>query len=179
MTYQIPQKLQYKEKIMFGLTFKQLAYLFVFSFISIVFFKAIGGFYIKYTLIMLSSGLAIGFIFLDFETHIKNYVVFFQFQKVKYGDPKLEKLIGIKEIKDDLIITSKDKKIAILKINPLNFSLKTKPERDAIILSFQKFINSLDFPTQILMNTESIELDDYLNSLKTRLCPEFKNKTEK
>jgi hypothetical protein len=31
MAYEIPQQLEYKEKIMFGLNFKQLAYLFVFA----------------------------------------------------------------------------------------------------------------------------------------------------
>jgi type IV secretory pathway VirB4 component len=35
--------------------------------------------------------------------------------------------------------------------------------------SFQKFLNSLDFPTQIMMNTESINLDDYLHSLQSKL----------
>ena len=169
MTYQIPQQLQYKEKIMFGLDFKQLAYAFAFVLICVIFFKTIGSFYIKYTLIMFSSAIGVGFIFLNLETQIKNYVTFFKFQKVKSNDPKMNNLIGVKDITDDLIITSKDKKVAILKVTPINFSLKTKEEKEAIIYSFQKFLNSLDFPTQILMNTESIDLDEYLDSLKNRL----------
>ena len=48
MTYQIPQQLQYKEKIMFGLDFKQLAYAFVFGLICVILFKTVGSFYIKY-----------------------------------------------------------------------------------------------------------------------------------
>jgi type IV secretory pathway VirB4 component len=169
MTYQIPQQLQYKEKIMFGLDFKQLAYAFVFGLISVIFFKTIGNFYIKYTLIMFSSGLGMGFIFLNLEKHIKNYVVFFKFQRVEKGNPKLGALIGIKGIENDVIIDSKGKKIAVLKVQPLNYSLKTNVEKETIIYSFQKFLNSLDFPTQILMNTESINLDDYLSSLEKRL----------
>jgi type IV secretory pathway VirB4 component len=41
-------------------------------------------------------------------------------------------------------------------------------EKEAIISSFQKFLNSLDFPTQILMNTEGIEINDYLSALESR-----------
>jgi len=168
MTYQIPQQLEYKEKIMFGLTFKQLAYAFGFGFICIMLFKFISFDYLKYPLIMLFSTIGACFIFFDVETYIKNYWVFLKFQRVSKGDPKLQEFIGIKEITDNLIITSKGKKIAILKVQPLNFSLKPKPEQESIIFSFQKFLNSLDFSTQILMLTESINLDDYLSILKAK-----------
>ncbi len=40
MAYEIPQQLEYQEKIMFGLTFGQLGYLFLFGAIGlIIFFK--------------------------------------------------------------------------------------------------------------------------------------------
>jgi len=176
MTYQIPQQLEYKEKIMFGLTFPQLAYALLFGGISLLLFKRIDNFYAKIILMLISSALGIGFMFLNLFTLIKNYWIFLRFQKVLAGDPKLKKLIGIKEIKDDLIITSKDKKIAILKVQPINFSIKPQTEKDAIIYSFQKFLNSLDFPTQIVMNTENINLNSYLNSLESKLeGDKFKN----
>jgi len=168
MTYQIPQQLEYKEKIMFGLTFKQLAYAFSFGFICIMFFKFISFDYLRYPLIMLFSTIGVCFIFFDAEVYIKNYWIFLKFQRVSKGDPKLKEFIGIKEITDNLIITSKGKKIAIIKVQPLNFSLKPKPEQESIIFSFQKFLNSLDFSTQILMLTESINLDDYLSILRAK-----------
>jgi len=36
MAYQIPQQLEYKEKIMFGLTFRQLTCAFILGFISLI-----------------------------------------------------------------------------------------------------------------------------------------------
>jgi hypothetical protein len=40
MAYEIPQKLEYNEKIMFGLTFNQLGYFFLFGAIGLfIFFK--------------------------------------------------------------------------------------------------------------------------------------------
>lgn len=168
MTYQIPQQLEYKEKIMFGLTFKQLAYAFSFGFICIMFFKFIDFDYLKYPLIMLFSTIGVCFIFFDAEVYIKNYWIFLKFRKVSKKDPKLQEFLGIKSIENNLIIDSKGKKIAILKVQPLNFSLKPKPEQESIIFSFQKFLNSLDFSTQILMLTESINLDDYLTILRAK-----------
>jgi hypothetical protein len=172
MSYQIPQQLEYKEKIMFGLTFKQLSYGFVFGILAILFFKNISNSYIKFTLMFLSSGLGISFMFLNLDTLIKNYRIYLKYRKLSKGDYKLKKFIGVKDIDKDLIILSSNKKVSVLKIQPINFSIKPKNEREAIMFSFQRFLNSLDFPTQILMKTESIKLDSYLDTLKSKIQDE-------
>ena len=172
MSYQIPQQLEYKEKIMFGLTFKQLCYGFVFGVISLIFLKYISNDYIKYPLMFTSSTIGICFMFLNLDTLIKNYKVYLKNRKFSKGDYKLNKFLGIKSIGGNLITLSNNKKVSVLKIQPINFSIKPKNERDAIMYSFQRFLNSLDFPTQILMKTESIKLDSYLNSLKSRIDDE-------
>jgi len=174
MPYQIPQQLEYKEKIMFGLTFKQLAYASLFGILSLLFFKRIENDYLKYTLITLSSSLGVGFMFLKLGEKIKDYWAFFRFQKEKKGSPKLRKFLEVNDIDNDLIMMPKKKKIAIIKVRPINFTIKPKKEREAILASFQKFLNSLDFPTQILMNTESIKLETYLDSLEARSDKAFK-----
>jgi len=197
MAYQIPQQLAYKEKIMFGLTFKQLLYAFLFGGISLIIFKRIDNMALGIILASIPSVIGLGFIFFDLEGKIKDYYIYLKFRelKLKREDTKwslfikkiknkfrkkeveeetneIKKFFGIKEIKDDFIINSKNKKIAILKVSTINFSIKPIKEREAVIKSFQKFLNSLDFPTQILMNTESIELEDYLTSLKSRIKQE-------
>jgi len=176
MAYQIPQQLEYKEKIMFGLTFKQLVYALIFGTVSLFFFKRFESEFLKVIFTTIFSGLGIGFMFFNLEDYIKNYRNFLKFQKVDKGDPKLSNFIGVETTDESVIVTSDKKRIAVLRIQPMNFSLKPKNERDAIILGFQKFLNSLDFPIQILMNTESIDLDSYLNSLKAKVTEkEFVN----
>jgi len=169
MSYQIPQQLEYSEKIMFGLTFKQLLYGFVFGILALLFFKNIPNDYLKYTLISLSSGIGICFMFLDFENLIKNYRIYLNSRKLSKGSYRMRKFLGIKDITKNLIILSGNKKVSVLKIQPINFSIKPKNERESIMFSFQRFLNSLDFPTQILMKTESIKLDSYLNTLKSKI----------
>ena len=65
MTYQIPQQLQYKEKIMFGLTFKQLAYASIFGFIAFVFFKIMPYWQAGFVVALSFTLLGLGFVFFD------------------------------------------------------------------------------------------------------------------
>ncbi|MCF7861832.1 ATP-binding protein [Candidatus Woesearchaeota archaeon] len=180
MAYQIPQQLEYKEKIMFGLTFKQLAYAFVFGSIGLIFFNKVSNDYLKYTLALIPSILGIGFMFLDLDVLIKNYWTYMKFRKIQAGNPKLEAFLSVKSIEDNVIINSQNKKIAVLNVMPINFSIKPRGEQEAIMESFQKFLNSIEFPVQILMNTETLELDDYLKSLRSRVNEDtFKDLFEK
>ncbi len=172
MTYQIPQQLEYKEKIMFGLTFKQIAYAVIFGLIALILYKISPLWQLGFILALFSCIIAAGFMFFDFDARIKDYWFFFKFKEViltKELKDSFFSFLGIKKIEDNLIIDSKGKKIAILKINPINFSIKQNEEKEAIMLAFQKFLNSLDFPTQIIMNTESLELSHYLSALKARI----------
>lgn len=58
--------------------------------------------------------------------------------------------------------------ISILKVEPLNFTLKNTEEKSLLITLFQKFLNSLDFPIQILITTDTLNLDTYLAKLEER-----------
>ncbi len=169
MVYEIPQQLEYKEKIMFGLTFKQLAYALLFApFIAFLFFKTSLPFYLKMFFSINLSGLAVGFIFLDLDKHLKNWTIWLRSRKIVKPEKRAQ-LIPIKEIKNNIIINKKGKKIAVLKITPINFSIKPENVKETISAMFQKFLNSLDFPVQIVMNTETLDLRDYLTEVDKKI----------
>ena len=67
-------------------------------------------------------------------------------------------------------------KIAVLKVDSLNFGIKHQNEQETIMLTFQKFLNSIDFPIQILMTTEMLELTEYLDKLEGRITDERNQK---
>jgi hypothetical protein len=100
--YEIPQQLEYKERIVFGLTFGQLAYAFLFGFISIIFFKLNIPLPFKIFLILIPMSLATGFMFFDLTTRIRNFVTWYKFREIKLRWI-LDQLFGIKEIKGDYI----------------------------------------------------------------------------
>ena len=169
MSYEIPQQLEYKEKIMFGLTFKQLAYTFLFAPpIVLVFFKTNWHIVLKIFIGTNLLALGIGFIFLDLERHIRNWYVWYRSRNIE-KIPQLSKFIPIKGIQDNIVISTKGVRLAILKITPINFSIKPEESKNAIIVGFQKFLNSLDFPVQILMNTETLNLQDYFDEAEKRV----------
>jgi len=60
------------------------------------------------------------------------------------------------------------RKVSILKVEPINFTLRNNQEKEIIIRTFQKFLNSLDFPIQIVIATDTLNLDTYLSKLEER-----------
>ena len=48
------------------------------------------------------------------------------------------------------------------------FLLKNNDEQDSIIISFQRFLNSIDFPIQIIVRSKKLDIDSYLNNLNSK-----------
>ena len=60
-------------------------------------------------------------------------------------------------------------KLAIIQIQSINFTIRNNKDKEIITLTFQKFLNSLDFPIQILIDTDSLNLDIYLSQLEQQV----------
>ena len=76
--------------------------------------------------------------------------------------------VPIKEVRDG-IITLKDGSLrAILLVSSLNFSLKSEEERQGILFQFQDFLNSLDFPVQISIQSRRLDIRPYIALLEGR-----------
>jgi len=165
--YEIPQQLEYKERIVFNLTFGQLFYAMIFfPFAFYFFFRLNAGLSVRIFLTFIPVSLAAGFMFFELADKIRDWVGWFKLRELK--ERKIDEFFGIKKIDDDLIHTKK-KKLAVIKVDSINFDIKPKKEQETITYAFQKLLNSLDFPIQILMTTETLSLDEYLDSLKERL----------
>lgn len=77
-----------------------------------------------------------------------------------------QKFLEIEDIKDDILIL-KDKSLrGIILVSSTNFALKSAEEKEAIIFQFQNFLNSLDFPIQIVIQSRKVNLIAYLDILK-------------
>ncbi|MDP3764719.1 MAG: TraC family protein [bacterium] len=78
-------------------------------------------------------------------------------------------LIETKEIKDGLVVLKNGGLRAILMVSSINFALKSSEEQEAIIDRFQGFINSIDFPVQILVQSRKLDISEYLKFLNERI----------
>lgn len=76
-----------------------------------------------------------------------------------------QSFILIDQIRDGVVIMKGKGLRALLKCSSINFGLKSQDEQDAIIFEFQNFLNSLDFPVQIFINSRFLNIDDYIKML--------------
>ncbi len=79
-----------------------------------------------------------------------------------------QEFVPIKEVRDGIAILKDDTMRAVILTSSLNFSLKSEDERRAIILQFQDFLNSLDFPVQISIQSRRLDIRPYIALLEER-----------
>src|SRR3989344_2721118 len=168
MTYEIPQQLEYQERIVFNLTFKQMFYALLFSPIVIgILFKLPIGIAYRVAIALLPSSLACVFMFTDLPKKFWNWWKWRSYKEFKLEDKKMKEFFNLEKVEDD-VLHLKNKRLSIIKVEPINFSIKNQKEKDLIIVQFQKLLNSFDFPIQIVIATDSLNLDYYLQCLEKR-----------
>ena len=167
MVYEIPQQLEHKEKIIFGLTFVQLGWAVLFGSIVLIILTRKGSIATNIIIAFFPALLGVIFVFFDVSTWFKRLSHFFSFRSATLSSPKMQKFIGIKKIENSIIQADKD--IAILHIVPINFGIRADADKESVIYGFQKFLNSLDFPIQFVVTTTNVNLDAYLDTLGKRV----------
>ena len=80
--------------------------------------------------------------------------------------------ISIKGVRDGILILPGNQYRAILRVSSLNFELKSEDEQDAIIETYESFLNSVGTSLQVLIRTREIDMDKYLKDLSERLDSE-------
>ncbi len=76
-----------------------------------------------------------------------------------------QNFVEIKEIKNGVIFLKNGQLRKILMVSGINFDLKSEIEQEAILGSFQRFLNSLDFSIQFFIHSRKINIENYLNYL--------------
>jgi type IV secretory pathway VirB4 component len=74
--------------------------------------------------------------------------------------------LPIAGIQDGVVIMNDGSVRAVLKAEPINFDLKSELEQNGIIYAYQGFLNSLDFPIQITVQSKRLDLERYLMRLE-------------
>ena len=74
-----------------------------------------------------------------------------------------ESMLPLSEIRGDTIILKDGWLRAIIKIDGLNIDLKNYEEQEMVVEQYKKFLNGLDFPIQILVRNNYLELSDYID----------------
>ena len=82
----------------------------------------------------------------------------------------IQKWIPIEKILEKGIIKlKKNKYIKILKVNPINFNLKTQMEKESILNSYKIFLKTCNFDIQILIQSKKENLDDHILKIQKNI----------
>lgn len=86
-----------------------------------------------------------------------------------YSGPTTQDFIPIKEIRDGIVVLKDGSLRALLLASAVNIALKSEEEQQAIILQFQGFLNALDFPVEISVQSRRQDIKPYLQTLEERV----------
>ena len=86
--------------------------------------------------------------------------------KKPMGDSTTQRYLPFSEIRDNLMIMKDGSSRMVLKVHAVNFNLKSQEEQDALIYAYQRFLNSLRFPVQIIIRSLKVDIEAYVNKLK-------------
>ena len=71
----------------------------------------------------------------------------------------------ISELRDNVVIMKDGSFRAVVACKSINFDLMSDVEREAVEYSYQNFLNSLNFTTQILVRSQRVDIGPYLTRL--------------
>ncbi len=88
--------------------------------------------------------------------------------KKPIADNSTQRNLAFSEIRDNIVLMKDNSSRLVLKCSSINFLLKSNEEQDSIIISFQRFLNTLKFPIQILIRSKKLDIDGYLQKLQNK-----------
>lgn len=85
--------------------------------------------------------------------------------KQKLGQPT-QRYLDIAEIREDAVVMKDGTLRAVLMVSSINFALKSEDEQQAIIQGYMQFLNGLDHPLQVVIQSRKMNIDAYIGALK-------------
>lgn len=82
--------------------------------------------------------------------------------------PSTVRFLDIAEIRDDTVILKDGTLRAVVLVSSVNFALKSEDEQEAIIAAYVSFLNSLEHPIEIVIQSRRLNVDSYMAELVER-----------
>ena len=83
----------------------------------------------------------------------------------KPSAPATKLFLPIAEIKDGVVVLKDGTLRAVLMSSSINFALKSEDEQNALVSSYVSFLNSIDFPLQIAVQSRKLQVQPYIDQL--------------
>lgn len=80
-----------------------------------------------------------------------------------------QQFVPVKEVRDGVVVLKDSTLATVVLVSSVNLSLKSYDEQRATLSQFQSFLNTLDFPIQIVVQSRRYDVRPYIVSLENRL----------
>ncbi|CAN5623927.1 hypothetical protein BH23PAT1_BH23PAT1_0900 [soil metagenome] len=84
---------------------------------------------------------------------------------VKTNPNSTQNSLSIAEVRDGLVIMNDGSFRSVVMVKSINFDLMSPGEREAVEHAYQGFLNSMYFPIQIYINSQKVDIRQYLERL--------------
>jgi len=88
--------------------------------------------------------------------------------KASKSTPSTQHYLEIAEIRDGVLIMKDGTLRAVVLVSSMNFALKSEDEQQAVVQGYIQFLNTLDFPLQIQIQSRRLDISAYLKDLERR-----------
>jgi type IV secretory pathway VirB4 component len=82
--------------------------------------------------------------------------------------PSTQQYLDIAEIKDDTVVMKDGTIRAVLQVSSINFALKSEEEQNAVIAGYIGFLNNINMPLQVVIQSRELNITKYLEYLSKR-----------
>jgi len=82
---------------------------------------------------------------------------------------RTQDFVPIKEVRDGILVLKDGSLRQVILATSVNLSLKSADEQRATLYQFQSFLNTLDFPAQIVVQSRRLDIRPYLLTLEERM----------
>jgi hypothetical protein len=79
-----------------------------------------------------------------------------------------QQFVPIDRVRDGIILLKTGELRSVIITSSLNLALKSEDEQQAIIMQFQNFLNSLDFPVEFFIQSRNLNIKPYIELLQKR-----------
>jgi hypothetical protein len=80
--------------------------------------------------------------------------------------------INIKGVKGNILLLPGNQYRIVIEASPVNFELKSEQEQDALIDTYESFLDSLPCPLEIVVRIRELDMDKYLADMQEVLAAE-------
>lgn len=85
-------------------------------------------------------------------------------KKPKPGPPT-QKYLDIAEIRENVVVLKDGTLRSVIMVSSVNFALKSRDEQQAMIQAYMQFLNGLEYPIQIVIQSRKMNIDAYIQAL--------------